>query len=259
LDEQDRSRFLSFASFGLQVIPIQAAASLWEVDDEVAEKILSRLSSFGLIHIDANRGLIEIHSLIRGYLAKELPNVRPIDLQSLIKRRQLLVALKSDSEDGDDLLDIKPEVDAFGSVLALKDLQPPLCLGIFGDWGTGKTFFMKKLQSRITWLCRKSEGAETDGAETAFCCRVAQITFNAWHYVDANLWASIACRIFEGLDQFISEHSIDPEARKAQLFKQLETAREKLDEAKSATEAAKQELNAAETQLEDLERQRREK
>ncbi len=173
--------------------------------------------------------------------------------------RQVMVALAADADDGDDCLNVAPEVEAFSSVLALSDLQPPLCLGIFGDWGSGKTFFMKKLQARVAWLCAKSEGAETKGAKTAFCCRVAQITFNAWHYVDANLWASIACRIFEGLDQFISEHSLDPEARKAQLFKQLVTAREKLEEAKSATEAAKQQVNLAETQLEDLERHRREK
>jgi hypothetical protein len=118
---------------------------------------------------------------------------------------------------------------------------------------------MKKMQGRIAWLCQKAEAAEKLGAETVFCSRVAQITFNAWHYVDANLWASIACRIFEGLDYFISEHSENPEAKQAQLFRRLETAKEKLEEAKTATKAAKQEVSTTEKQLEQLEQQRREK
>ena len=34
---------------------------------------------------------------------------------------------------------------------------------------------------------------------TAYCRDVVQIHFNAWHYMDANLWASLVTHIFNEL------------------------------------------------------------
>jgi predicted KAP-like P-loop ATPase len=184
--------------------------------------------------------------------------VEPI---ALLKASNVLVGLASDSDEGEDRLGITREVEAFSSVLAFKDLRPPLCLGIFGDWGTGKSFFIKKMQTRVRLLCEKSEKAEAAGSKTVFCSRIAQINFNAWHYVDANLWASLACRIFEELDDFItliSRYSSNPEATRTEVFKSLATAREKLDEAQRAREEAKNDVVSAESKLKKLQQQSKE-
>ncbi len=111
-------------------------------------------------------------------------------------RYQELAGYQSDVPDGEDLLDIKGEVEALAAVMAAKEVQPPLSLGLFGDWGTGKSFFMRQLENRIQVL---QDDAQDAGGESAFCENIVQIKFNAWSYIDANLWASLTSEIFEGL------------------------------------------------------------
>ncbi|MCB9793531.1 MAG: hypothetical protein H6741_12480 [Alphaproteobacteria bacterium] len=41
------------------------------------------------------------------------------------------------------------------------------------------------------------------GRDPAFYRNVCQIVFNAWHYVDANPWASLAGRIFDGIAEHV--------------------------------------------------------
>jgi hypothetical protein len=74
-----------------------------------------------------------------------------------------------------DRLDIHPDVNALASVMIARDVDPPLSIGLFGDWGTGKSFFMRLLQLRIKAL----SAASRDTKDTAFYGYVRQITFNA--------------------------------------------------------------------------------
>lgn len=109
-----------------------------------------------------------------------------------------LAGLLSDSDDADDHLDIQADVDAFAKILSAKTFQPPLAIALFGKWGTGKSFFMRKLKERISFY---------SGQENKLVCTgIAHIHFNAWSYLDANLWASIISKIFEGLNQYISDN-----------------------------------------------------
>ena len=57
-----------------------------------------------------------------------------------------IAGFKSDEADGEDQLGIEKEVEALCIVLAAKDIEPPISLGLFGDWGSGKSFFMKKME-----------------------------------------------------------------------------------------------------------------
>ena len=91
-----------------------------------------------------------------------------------------------------DELNIKADVLALASIIAYKEVQPPLAIGLFGNWGTGKSFFMNKLQTNIRQL------ADTKNA--LFCQNVIQINFNSWHYSDSNLWASLITKIFDELE-----------------------------------------------------------
>ncbi|HET7722773.1 MAG TPA: P-loop NTPase fold protein, partial [Acidimicrobiales bacterium] len=54
--------------------------------------------------------------------------------------------------DPGDLVRISDEVDAFAFLIASKTLPPPLAVGLFGDWGSGKSYFLRSLQRRIDRL-----------------------------------------------------------------------------------------------------------
>ena len=109
-----------------------------------------------------------------------------------------------DADDADnparkDALGFNDDVKMLCSILADKDARPPLSVGLFGEWGSGKSFFMRLMRQRIEKLAEAAYEAEIDNKETRYCSHVVQITFNAWHYMDANLWASLAVEVFNRL------------------------------------------------------------
>ncbi|MEA2570789.1 MAG: hypothetical protein QOI24_2790 [Acidobacteriota bacterium] len=131
---------------------------------------------------------------------------------------------------GDDKLNIRRDVKAFAALLAAKKLVPPLSIGLFGDWGSGKSFFMSMLKRQI------AHNAGRD--KEIFYERIVQIDFNAWHYVEANLWASLVEHIFRNLS-VAGEKPIDVENRRNALLHQL-------NETVAAEAAAKENVRRAE-------------
>jgi hypothetical protein len=113
---------------------------------------------------------------------------------------------------GDDLLNTRRDVNAFAALLAAKNLTPPLSVGLFGDWGSGKSFFMSMLKAQIERNSHRDK-------ET-FYERIIQIDFNAWHYVEADLWASLVEHIFRNLS-LAGEKPLDAENRRNALLSQL--------------------------------------
>lgn len=105
---------------------------------------------------------------------------------------------------GPDLLGISEDTLALAVLISSRALQPPLALGLFGDWGSGKTFFMRRLESDIRRLTSETVvhryGPAGEPLEPAFCRRVVSVWFNAWHYAEANLWASLIHHIFDSLN-----------------------------------------------------------
>jgi WD40 repeat protein len=110
---------------------------------------------------------------------------------------------------GEDRLGITGEVDTLCDLLLAREISPPLSIGLFGDWGTGKSFFMGKMRDRINQLSAESRLAVLEGHESALCSQICQIEFNAWHYIDVDLWASLAATIFDHL----AEADVSPATR----------------------------------------------
>jgi acylphosphatase len=116
-------------------------------------------------------------------------------------RRPYRVGFAADSTGGIDLLGIQDRVEFVASVLAAKQLETPLAVGLFGDWGSGKSFFMHRMQERIAQLAELSAQAEGKEKEerSLYCSYVLQIPFNAWLYSDSDIWPSLAARVFRSV------------------------------------------------------------
>lgn len=118
-----------------------------------------------------------------------------------------------------DSLGSKREADAFAALATSSTFVPPLAVGVFGEWGSGKSFFMRLVYDRIKTLSDSARKHKND----ELLSDVVQIRFNAWHYVESNLWASIVDHIFTELDKATSALSSQAADK---IFQQLTTARE---------------------------------
>jgi hypothetical protein len=151
---------------------------------------------------------------------------------------------------GPDLLRIKRDVEAFATLIAANSFEPPLSIGLFGDWGSGKSFFMAKLREHVKSLAGDAEKHRQSGKLPVSHRRIVQIEFNAWHYAEVNLWASLVTHIFEELYRPFSPQDTD-----AQKWDQ---ALKKLDEATLRQASAETVLKQAEAGLESAQVARKE-
>ena len=119
----------------------------------------------------------------------------------------------------EDHLNIADDVKAFAVILASKQVSAPLAIALLGNWGSGKSFFMRKIQQYTKELSEHQGfvfGAQTASKRPSsslglFCKGIAQIEFNAWSYVDTNLWASLIVKIFEELKQYLRNQRLGEE------------------------------------------------
>lgn len=122
-----------------------------------------------------------------------------------------------------DKLGAAEEARAFAGLALARNFVPPLAVGVFGDWGSGKSFFMRLVHERIDELSGEARAQAAPGKKSRFLPRVVQIRFNAWHYMDTHLWASLVDHIFGELDKYLGQ---EQRSKSEQLFEQLATARE---------------------------------
>ncbi len=163
-----------------------------------------------------------------------------------------------------DLLDITPDVRAFATLIASKRLAPPLSIGLFGEWGSGKTFFMQLLKEEIEKRARAARDSGKPQSQVMFYKNIRQIEFNAWQYMEGDLWASLVSHIFDGLvnnDRASNEEQIE-EWKKERLTRldrlgvqkaAEEAARVKQEQAQVALSAAQAEQDQAQRELRNAE------
>lgn len=146
------------------------------------------------------------------------------------------------------------EANAFADMIVAREFSPPLAIGIFGDWGAGKSYFMRLLYNAVADNTGRLALSRQTGGIT-FCERVVQIRFNAWHYTGENLWASLVDHIFTSLNQWAVATGM-PTTEADKLFDQLTTARQlmidaasKLVESRRVKDGAAKRLTEAEDKL----------
>jgi hypothetical protein len=137
----------------------------------------------------------------------------------------------------DDSLGMRPYVSMLATLIADKDTPVPLSIGIFGEWGSGKSYFMGLLRGKIAELCRRRDEKYLD--------RITPIAFNAWTYADANLWASLGDEIVRQL--------LGPGAsvgsRRAALQEELRNKLEQRELLQAATDRARSEASALQAEV----------
>lgn len=151
----------------------------------------------------------------------------------------------------EDYLNISDDIDAFAKLISYKELKPPLSIALFGNWGSGKSTFMEMLENRIETY--------TDLDHKDFCKSksIVHVRFNAWHYSDTNLWASLVSHIFKELDKHINGK--DKENRVSIYAKLLDSQREKIEEKESQQTKIEEEINRLKESIEDIENKKLDK
>ncbi|MGD2083773.1 MAG: P-loop NTPase fold protein, partial [Chromatiales bacterium] len=167
----------------LDLIPEEPAPFFHRLRDDLMEHILRQAWSG-----EHKKGWLEV---LKGAEGLDLP---PGTAPTPVTRYLTEYAPDSPQEEAD-ALGIMRDVRAFSELICLKEMRPPLSIGLFGDWGSGKSFFMDKLERDIARLAED----ESERPTGVFVENVVQIRFNAWHYADANLWASLTSEFFDQL------------------------------------------------------------
>lgn len=93
-----------------------------------------------------------------------------------------------------DVLGFRPYVEAIAEFLTAEGTRPPITLSIEGQWGCGKSSFMKQLKEEID---NKNKGEEE--------IKYFTVWFNSWKYdKEDELWASFALNFMDELSRQLS-------------------------------------------------------
>ncbi len=188
----------------------------------------------------------ELATEFLNYLDRHAPAQRPDKMTAWreilgVRDDGFLPTFHAEALDGADLLDVTGDVEAFATLMASKKLAPPLSIGLFGDWGSGKSFFMKRVRAAVAE--RAARGSDD------FYDRIVQIEFNAWHYVEANLWASLVEHIFRNLRLTTEPPGTSEEDRRKHLLQELDAEIAKKNAAELAVKQAEEARDRAAQEL----------
>ena len=153
-----------------------------------------------------------------------------------------------------DHLNIAAEVRGFANIVAARDVKTPLSIGLFGDWGSGKSTFMEQMQRAVEGIATEVR-EKPAGQKSAFLGNIVQIKFNAWHYVEANLWASLVSHIFDNLSFSEQEEKAKAESRKQLFLSKLTSTLEEQRKAELNVQAKQEEYQRANNALQEARRQ----
>ncbi|WP_186293997.1 P-loop NTPase fold protein [Bradyrhizobium guangdongense] len=149
-----------------------------------------------------------------------------------------------------DLLNTGSDAAALADLLLLDDLKPPVAVGVFGPWGSGKSTLIRLLKDQIA--ARTSPEPNVPAAP-----KVVQINFDAWSHADAeNLWASLTAELFDQLADAIDGRAPDGKLRTGlitEIAKRLRRDAEASPLVEGAIELQREAIQAAETKLAGLE------
>lgn len=91
----------------------------------------------------------------------------------------------------EDQLNFKHYIEAFAELIESTETQPPLTIGIYGVWGSGKSFLLDRIEYRLEHQSR----IDTPGW-------LKVVKFNAWEYSASDvIWPGLVRKIMRTLDE----------------------------------------------------------
>ncbi|MCX4920188.1 P-loop NTPase fold protein [Streptomyces sp. NBC_00687] len=149
-------------------------------------------------------------------------------------RPPVLAGVHSDTASGEDLLSNEADVEMLAQLAAATVTTPPLAVALLGEWGAGKSSFIRQMSSRVDQLAAL---AAEDPTHSAFTATVRQVHFNAWHYSDEQVWSSLVDHLFRALAPTPelqtptpgAEATVEERERRAAHLARLESDQEQLD------------------------------
>jgi hypothetical protein len=164
-----------------------------------------------------------------------------------------LTSYSADSPSGEDLLGVTPAVDALAALTIARAVTPPLSIGLFGAWGSGKSFFMNAMANRIDQLSGEMRRSQRSQEALWAWRNISQVRFNAWNYSSADVWAGMIEQLIRQLARpQRGDLELPPELDELQRqrLERLTEARDAKEDAVSAVTGAETKLNNAKDKLE---------
>ncbi|MGW5521284.1 P-loop NTPase fold protein [Gordonia sp. NPDC003950] len=163
-----------------------------------------------------------------------------VEMWRVVRERSVprLPGYRSDAVSSSDSLGRRTEATALAELITSRTARPPLAIGLFGEWGEGKSHFVQLLSDEVTCTARS-------GSPTVSHQNVRQVCFNAWHYAEADLWASLVSEVFTQLAKGGRDGSVGDDQRQRSRLAAEIVAERRLNERISAERARSAELRLA--------------
>ena len=271
---QDPEQLSTRAASLLQIASLISAATTGE--PQVRQRHLVAAALGGDVISQAMASALGVDSAalrrgMRSYISRKWPNESPAEWDRALAEPDLDLAHRFDGDQVltwarrhqtdrrgaagrplNDQLNVQVYATMLATLIARRSTADSLSIGLFGEWGSGKTTFMELIQREVEQLTDRARAGERDGG-TDYVTDIVPIWFNAWHYADANLWASLAAELF---DQLLGPRpDLDGERRKL-LRAELEQGQRRAEELKVASHAAQERAGQLKAKLADAERRR---
>ena len=121
-----------------------------------------------------------------------------------INRRTRII---TDQPNGTDRLNYSRYAAAFADLITNPEMATPITIGIFGQWGSGKSFLMGKIKEAIQLPQQKRRWNDFRGAIQRFRAKKSEIDihiidFNAWVYSGSeHLWAGLVTHLYRDIEK----------------------------------------------------------
>lgn len=139
-------------------------------------------------------------SAVQTQLGATLQHLKPQAAPRQAERTLYEPIAVNDLPQGTDELGFNDYAAAFAEMVTNPNISPPLTIGIYGSWGTGKTFLMHKIAEEVQRVQDRyqREKRRFQGIPPA---RSIVINFDAWAYNTSDvLWAGLVEQIFAAIE-----------------------------------------------------------